>query len=262
MSVHSVALMGALASEAVKLSSLRSNRAVAIAAFLVIVGSGALQGLGLVSRLSDPRFDGQLIEARPMQFVDGVLWAQVLVAVLAVLAATGEFGSGQITLTLLAVPGRLPVLVAKGASVAVVGFGIGTIGAALAMAIPLAFLPAAGIEFPIDWPTGAGLALGSGLYLATIAVLATAIGMLVRGIVAGLATTLPLVTILPSVVASVPVAFVRDTAAFLPTTAGRVLISDLATSASLSPWQGFLVLLAWATALSAAAAVALRVRDV
>lgn len=66
-----------------------------------------------MSRLTDPRFAGQLIQARPMQFVDSVLWAQVLIAVIAVLAATGEYGSGQIKLSLLATPTRLPVLAAK-----------------------------------------------------------------------------------------------------------------------------------------------------
>jgi ABC-2 type transport system permease protein len=90
------ALMGAVASETVKLTTLRSNWILVAVALVMIVGSGVLQGLALVSRLTDPRFAGQLIEARPMQFIDSVLWAQVLIAVVAVLAATGEFGSGQI----------------------------------------------------------------------------------------------------------------------------------------------------------------------
>lgn len=196
-----------------------------------------------------------------MQFVDSVLWAQVLIAVIAVLAAAGEYGSGQIKLSLLAVPRRLPVLAAKTITAAVLGFGLGTVGAGLALGIPLMFLPSAGIDYPIDLPTGAGLALGSGAYLAAIAALGTAIGMLLRGVIAGLAVTLPLVTILPSVIASIPVQFIRDAAAYFPTTAGRMLISDLETSAALDPWQGYLVLLVWVIVLWAAAAVTLRARD-
>ena len=255
------ALVGAVASETVKLTTLRSNWILATVAFVMIVGSGLLQGLGLVSRLTDPRFAGQLIEGRPMQFVDGVLWAQVLIVVIAVLAATGEYGSGQIKLSLLAAPTRLPVLAAKTIAAALLGFGIGTVGAALALGIPLTFLPAAGIDYPIDLPTGAGLALGSGAYLAAIAALATAIGMLLRNVIAGLAVTLPLVTILPSVVSSIPIQFVRDSAAYFPTAAGRMLISDLETTAPLEPWQGYLVLLAWVVVLWAAAAVTFRARD-
>lgn len=255
------ALVGAVASETVKLTTLRSNWILAAVAFIMIVGSGLLQGLSLVSRLTDPRFAGQLIEARPMQFVDSVLWAQVLIAVIAVLAVTGEYGSGQIKLSLLAVPTRLPVLVAKTLATAVLGFGIGTIGAGLALSIPLTILPAAGIDYPIDLSTGAGLALGSGAYLAAIAALATAIGMLLRNVIAGLAVVLPLVTILPSVIASIPIQFIRDAAAYFPTIAGRMLISDLPTTAALTPWHGYLVLLAWILVLWAAAAVTLRAGD-
>lgn len=251
----------AVASEAVKLSTLRSNWILSIVAFFMIVGSGLLQGLSLVSRLTDPRFAGQFIEARPIQFVDSVLWAQVLIAVIAVLAATGEYGSGQIKLSLLAAPTRLPVLAGKTSAAAALGFGVGTVGAGLALCIPLTFLPAAGIDYPIDLPTGLGLAFGSGAYLAAIGALATSLGMLLRNVVAGLAVTLPLVTILPSVVASVPVQFVSDAAAYFPTTAGRMLISDLNTTAPLESWQGYLVLLAWVAVLWAAAAITLRVRD-
>ncbi|MFT4029421.1 MAG: ABC transporter permease subunit [Protaetiibacter sp.] len=255
------ALVGAVASETVKLTTLRSNRVLAAAAFLMIVGAGVLQGLSLVSRLTDPRFAGQLVEARPMQFVDSVLWAQVLIAVIAVLAVTGEYGSGQIKVSLLATPTRLPVLAAKTMAAAALAFGIGAVGAGLALSIPLTFLPAAGIGYPIELSTGAGLALGSGAYLAAIAALATAIGMLVRNVIAGLAVTLPLVTILPSVVASIPVQVIRDAVAYFPTTAGRMLISDLPSTAALTPWQGYLVLLAWVVVLWATAAVTLRARD-
>ena len=254
-------LLGAVISETVKLTTLRSNWTLAAVAFVMIVGSGVLQGVALVSRLTDPRFAGQFIEARPMQFVDSVLWAQVLVAVIAVLAVTGEYGSGQIKLSLLTTPTRLPVLGGKTIAVVLLGLGLGTTGAGLALSIPLTFLPTAGIEYPIDPSTGIGLALGSGAYLAAVAAMATAVGALVRNVVAGLAITLPLVTILPSVISSVPVQFIRDAAAYLPTTAGRMLISDLETSATLQPWQGYLVLLAWAAALWAAAAVTLRARD-
>ncbi|MGO8610240.1 hypothetical protein ACC848_45650, partial [Rhizobium johnstonii] len=75
--------------------------------------------------------------------------------------------------------------------------GLGTTGAGLALSIPLTFLPTAGIDYPIDPSTGIGLALGSGAYLAAVAAMATAVGALVRNVVAGLAITLPLVTILP-----------------------------------------------------------------
>lgn len=254
-------LLGAVASEAVKLVSLRSNRVLTAAALVLIIGSGAMQCVGLIARLTDPRFAGQHIEARPMQFVDAVLWAQVLIAVIAVLAATGEYRSGQITLSLLATPTRLPLLAAKAIAVAVLAFGVGVLGAAVALALPFAFLPDAGIDYPIDLQTAVGLALGSGAYLAAIAALSSAAGMLIRHVIPALAITLATVTILPSIIASIPVPLIRDAAAYFPTTAGRMLISDLPTTAALEPWQGYAVLLAWVAAVWIAAAVSLRARD-
>lgn len=255
------ALLGAIASEAVKLRSLRSNWILSAAALVLIIGSGTMQCVGLIARLTDPRFAGQLIEARPMQFVDAVLWAQVLIAVIAVLAATGEYGSGQIKLSLLALPTRLPLLAAKAITVALLAFVIGVVGAAVALAVPLAVLAESGIDYPIDLPTAVGLALGSGAYLAAIAALSSAAGMLLRHVVPALAVTLATVTILPSIIASIPVDVIRDAAAYFPTTAGRMLISDLPTTAALEPWQGYLVLLAWVAAVWIAAAVSLRARD-
>jgi ABC-2 type transport system permease protein len=70
-----------------------------------------------------------------------------------------------------------------------------------------------------------------------------------------------LVTIVPSVLSSIPVQFVKDAVGYLPSIAGRMLISDLAMTAPLEPWEGFLVLLGWAAAATVAAGLTLRRRD-
>jgi ABC-2 type transport system permease protein len=254
------ALLGSLASETVKLATLVSVRVLSLGAFAMIVLSGLLFSYGLVSRITDPRFVGQPITAVPIQFVDSVLWAQVLIVVIAVLAATNEYGAGQIQVTLLATPSRVPVLFGKVLATSGLGFVIGVAGSLVSMTLPLVILPRE-IGYVLDAPTLAGLTLGSGLYLAAIAALAAAAGMLVRNVVGGLVVMIPLVTILPSVLSSLPVQAVKDAVGYFPGIAGRMLISDLATTAPLEPWQGYLVLLAWVSVMIACAGLTLRLRD-
>jgi ABC-2 type transport system permease protein len=254
------ALVGSLASETVKLTTLVSICVLAIAAFAMIVISAVLLSYGLVGRTTDPRFAGQAVTAAPVDFVDSVLWAQVLIVVIAVLAATNEYGSQQIQVTFLATPTRVPVLLGKVLATAGLGFVVGATGTIVSLTVPLTILPSE-IGYTLDGAALVGLSLGSGIYLAAIAALGTAVGMLVRNVIVGLVVMIPLITILPSVLSSVPVQFVRDASGFFPGIAGRMLISDLATTTSLEPWQGYAVLLAWVFTAILLAGLALRFRD-
>jgi ABC-2 type transport system permease protein len=252
-------VFGALASEAVKLWTLRSNRVLATAGLLVIAGSGVLLPAGLLSRTTDPRFAGQTITAEPMQFVDSVLWAQVIVAVLAVLAVTGEYGSGQARLSLLALPTRLPWLAAKALVLATLSFLIGVIGSTISLGLPAVILAGSEILYAPEPGAVIGLALRSGTYLAAIALLATGTAAVLRHVVAALIAALGLLIVVPPVLSSIP--GIREAADYTPTQAGRRLISDLSTIAQLDPWAGFGVLVLWAVGALVVAGVLLRARD-
>jgi ABC-2 type transport system permease protein len=83
----------------------------------------------------------------------------------------------------------------------------------------------------------------------------------VRNVIGGLVVMIPLVTILPSVLSSLPVQFVREAVGYFPGIAGRMLISDLATTSPLAPWQGYVVLLGWVFVATALAGLTLKLRD-
>lgn len=155
-------LIGALAAETLKLWTLRSSQALAAVALLVISSSGALLSLGLRSRVTDLRFAGQTITAEPMQFVDSVLWAQIVVAVIAVLAVTGEYTSGQAKLSLLALPTRWPWLAAKAIVLGALGFLIGMIGAAISLGLSVLILSGSDVVYTPELGETVSLALRSG----------------------------------------------------------------------------------------------------
>lgn len=252
-------LVGALASEAVKLWTLRSNQVLATVALLVISSTGALLSFGLLARTTDSRFAGQTITAEPMQFVDSVLWAQVFVAVLAVLAITGEYASGQARLSLLALPTRWPWLAAKALVLAGLGFLIGVIGAAISLGLSALILSGSEVVYTPELGEVISLALRSGAYLAAIAVLAMGVAAALRHVVAALVAVLGLLIIAPPLLSSI--SGIREAADYTPTSAGRRLISDFPTVAQLEPWTGFGVLVLWAVIATLAASVLLRVRD-
>ena len=252
-------LIGALASETVKLWTLRSNQALAAAALLVISGSGALFSLSLRSRITDPRFAGQTITAEPVQLVDSVLWAQIVVAVIAVLAVTGEYTSGQAKLSLLALPTRLPWLAAKAVVVGTLGFLIGTIGAAFSLGLSVLILSGSEVVYTPELGEAVSLALRSGAYLAAVPVLAMGVAAALRHVVAALVAVLGLLIVAPLLLSSI--AGTREAADYTPTYAGRRLISDFPTFAELGPWTGYAVLVGWAVVALVVAGLALRARD-
>ncbi|MET4783644.1 hypothetical protein [Glaciihabitans sp. UYNi722] len=254
-------LMRATLSEVIKLATLLSNKILAGIALLMIAGSGALSALALTTRASNPKFAQETITANPLQFVDSVLWAQVIIAILAVLSVTNEYVSGQIKLSLLATPTRIPVLAAKTIAVASVAFVIGAVGALLSLSISLPIIGSTRIVYNLDPGVAVGLILGSGIYLAAIAILSTGLAMILRNVIAALAVTIPLITILPAILSSIPIEPVREAVSFFPTIAGRMIISNMNTSVPLTPWGGYCVLLAWAAIAWALAAFLLWRRD-
>jgi ABC-2 type transport system permease protein len=252
-------LVGALASETVKLWTLRSNQVLAAVALLVISSSGVLLSLSLRSRITDPRFGGQTTTAEPMQLVDSVLWAQIVVAVIAVLAVTGEYTSGQAKLSLLALPTRLPWLAAKAVVLGALGFVIGMTGAAVSLGLSVLILSGSAVVYTPELGETVSLALRSGAYLAAVAVLATGVAAALRHVVAALVAVLGLLIVAPPLLSSI--AGIRGAADYTPTYAGRRLISDFPTFAELGPWTGYAVLVGWAAVALVVAGLALRARD-
>jgi ABC-2 type transport system permease protein len=202
--------------------------------------------------------------------VAGLQFSQLVISVLAVLAITGEYRTGMIRSTLTAVPRRLPALWAKGLVVVAVSLVTGVVATALTWAVTLPVLRG-GYAVDLADPTNRRILLGAPLYLAAIALLAYGFGALLRHSAAALATVLGLLLIVENVVYMLRgVRFFEVISPFLPQTAGSRIVS--ATSAigateqargvvTLTPWQGYGVLVAWGLLILAVASVLLRRRD-
>jgi ABC-2 type transport system permease protein len=200
----------------------------------------------------------------------GAYLGQAVVAIVAVLAVSGEYATGMIRTTLAAMPHRTTVLAAKAAVVTAVTLAAGTLAVLGSVLAGRLILPGHGYTSANGYPmlsladgTVLRAAAGTVLYLALIALLSLGVAAAVRdaavaiGVVLGLLYLFPILT---QVVGSPGVA--RHLQQIGPMTAGlEIQASTGLAHLPIGPWAGLGVLAAWAGAALLAGALVLRVRD-
>ena len=250
-----------IAAERIKFATLRSNTVIVALVAALIAVSGALSALALVTAALDPANVDPILSTDPVRFLDTVLWMQVVLSIVAVMFATSEYSSRQILVTLIAVPTRVPVLLAKAVNIVFVGFVAGVIGASLAVTLPMLILPSGEIEYRFDLAEVSVLVLASGAYLALTGVVALSIGALIRNVAVAILLPTAVFTFLPSVLQSIGNETITTLTGLLPSMAGRVILSSFDSPAGLSGGWGMAVLAAWAVLLLGVAGWVLRARD-
>jgi ABC-type transport system involved in multi-copper enzyme maturation permease subunit len=211
------------------------------------------------------------------EYLVGTFAGLIAVGVVAALFITAEYRRNLIRVTFAASPRRGRVLAAKAVVVAAVSFVAGLVGAAIAVAIGTAVTHSRGYwEFPVSGPVEARVVVGTALLAAVTAVLALAIGTIVRRSAATVAIIIVAI-VLPYflAVASVVPLGVADWLLRITPAAGfavqgaypeygqvtGAIYAALSGYYPLSVWGGFAVLCAWTAVALAAAAYLLRRRD-
>ena len=242
-----------------KLRALRSTRWSALSAIVLIVGLGAIiAGSGTPYRISGSNTAAVGISTALL----GVLFAQLVVGLLGVLAFSGEYGTGMIRATLAVVPSRLPVLWAKVIVLAGLVLPVTLLCAFLDYFVAVAIESSrGGSAFSLSDPGVLRTVVGSSLYLTVVVVIALALGALLRRTAAGLSVFAAVFFVIPIVVGALPHT-ITGFAPYLPSNAGGTLWGNpLTTTQALSPWTGFAVLCGYAVVLTGLAAWRLRRRD-
>jgi ABC-2 type transport system permease protein len=184
----------------------------------------------------------------------GIYPGQAIVAVLAVMAVSGEYGTGMIRLTLAAMPRRMTVLAAKAAVVTGLVLAAGAIAVSGSLLAGGLILPGHGIGPSRGYPAISladgpvfRAAFGSVLYLTLIALLSLGAATALREAAAAIGTVLGLLYLFPIIAA---VAGSPDLARHLqqagPMTAGLAIQATTGLrSLPISPWAGLGVTAAW-----------------
>jgi ABC-2 type transport system permease protein len=202
--------------------------------------------------------------------LSGVELGQSAVAIVAMLAVAGEYGTGMIRVTLAAAPGRLTVLAAKAAVVTPLTLAAGTAAVLGSLLAGRLILPRHGYSPADGYPalsvadgTVLRAAGGSVLYLALIALLSVGIAVAVRESAVAIGAVLGVLYLFPIVsqFAGSP-GMQRHLEQVSPMTAGlEIQASTGLRSLPISPWAGLGVLAAWAAAALIVGALLFRFRD-
>jgi ABC-2 type transport system permease protein len=192
----------------------------------------------------------------------GVNVAQLAIAVLGVLVISGEYSTGMIRSTLLAVPKRLPVLWAKIAVFAAVSFVL-TVPAVLIGFFASQSILASHHILQISFGAhGVARSLfGGALYVTLVGIFALALGAIVRNTAGGISAFVGIFFVIPPLMNVLPTSWNNAISKYLPSEAGRQLFSLHQGAHSLSPLWGGLVMLGYCAVAVAAAAVLLVRRD-
>ncbi|MFI5753889.1 ABC transporter permease [Streptomyces sp. NPDC051569] len=187
--VRPATLGDALASEWTKLRSLRST-VWTLGVMIVLIAGIGLLAAALVS--GSPEDSGSVL---PLGLF-GTLLGSICVITLGVLTISSEYGTGMIRTTLTACPSRARVLAAKSLVFFLLVFTITTVTTAVVAALQVAIADTAapgGEEY-------LRATVGVGLHVATLGLLALAVGSLIRHS-AGAITIMIGVVLLPLVMA-------------------------------------------------------------
>ena len=242
-----------------KLRALRSTWWCALSAVVLIVGLGAaIAASGAPYHVSA----GNSAAAGVSAALLGVLFAQLVVGVVGVLAFSGEYGTGMIRATLAVVPSRLPVLWAKMIVLAALVLPVTLLCAVVDFFAATAIESSrGGSVISLTDPGVLRTVVGASLYLTVVVIIGLALGALLRKTAAGLSVFAAVFFVVPIVVGALPHK-ITGFAPYLPSNAGGVLWGNpLTTAHALSPWAGFAVLCGYAVVLTALAAWRLRRRD-
>jgi hypothetical protein len=248
-------------SEWTKLWSLRSTRWTLLVAILGMAGLGPLIAAVQMNRWNHMGLDDRLHFNAINTGLGGYHFAQLAIGVLGVLVLTGEYSTGQIRSSFMAVPKRLPVLWAKAGTFATVAFVLMLISGLVSFLASQSILTEHHVQTSLSHATALRAWIGAALYLAVLSVLALSLGAIVRNTAGGIALFAGLLFVVPGLAAILPTSTQNAINPYLPSNAGTTILSGVHEAHTFSPWGGFALFCGYTVLALAVAAVLMRRRD-
>jgi ABC-2 type transport system permease protein len=257
--------IGLLRAEWTKIRSVQSTLWSMLAFVVIAIGFSSLIALVINNTWNNPgSHSGHarlLADPTAVIFGAGLGLGQLAICVLGVLLISSEYSTGAIRSSLLAVPHRVSMLLAKAAVWAALDLVISAITVFVTFFITTAILHD---HVPISFsePGVTRAVLGAILYLVVLGLFALSIGGLIRHTAGAISVVIALVIVVPPLVSLIPGTIANHVHGYLPTVAG-VLVAQTSQQSGdvLSGWQGFGVFCIWTAVLMTACGWLLVKRD-
>ncbi|MFJ7086369.1 ABC transporter permease [Streptomyces griseus] len=239
-----------------KLRSLRSTWITVVSAVVMVLGVGLIMGGTYTSGGGDSDVDTVVLT------LYGSMLGQLCLIVLGILMTAGEYATGMIRSSLTAVPARLPVLWAKATVFAATVFTVMFATALVTFAAAQAFLHDTDQAASFTDPGILRALAGNAGALTLMGLIALGLGALLRSVPGAIGAVIGGVMILPEVLGMLPYDAVERAIMYFPTQATGALGSATPIPGTITPGAALLALSLWAGTTLAAAALALKRRDV
>jgi ABC-2 type transport system permease protein len=260
--IQRVRLRDGLASEWAKITTVRSTYWTLIATVLVSIGASIGLAAAFVASWNsiDPATRATLDISYPLV---GIQFGMLVIAVLGVLAISGEYSTGMIRTSLTAYPRRAWMFGAKLAVLAAVALATGLVvswGSYLAAA-PI--YGTKGVRLPLGQSGNLRAVLAAAVAIMLVALFGFGMGSLLRHTAGAITAVLGLLFVVPIITSLLPGSTGRAINRLMPSQAAQAMFITTSniTGRYLSPLGGFLTLLIWVAAFCVAAFVLFRRRD-
>ncbi|HET9718439.1 MAG TPA: ABC transporter permease [Solirubrobacteraceae bacterium] len=259
---HGVTMTGVIRSEWTKLWSLRSTRWSLLFAFVAMAGLGPLVAAVQMSRWPQLHPHERLAYDSINTAVGGYHLAQLAIGVLGVLVISGEYSTGMIRSSLMAVPRRLPVLWAKVIVFAVVSFLLMLVASLVSFYAVQAIVTQHHVQHTLGYPGALRTVIGAALFQTGLGVLCVGLGAILRNTAGGIAMFVGLLFVLPGISAILPSSVNNAISPYLPLNAGTTVASHTFDNPHhLTVWGGFGLFCAYAVLAVVLGAITLLRRD-
>jgi ABC-2 type transport system permease protein len=248
-------------SEWTKLWSLRSTRWVLLVSFIAMAAPGPIIAAVQMARWAHLSLHDRATFNSIDAGVGGWHLAQLGIGVLGVLIISGEYSTGMIRSSLMAVPRRLPVLAAKVLVYAGVCFVLMLVATLISYLVTQAIVSGHHLQHGLGSPA-LRVVVGNILFLTVLGAMCVGLGCWVRNSAGGIAAFVGLIFVLSGLVDILPVSIGNAVNPYLPLNAGTgVATYHFDNSHHLSPWGGFALFCGYTLVILIGAAVTLLRRD-
>jgi len=239
-----------LRSEFTKIGSVRSTVWTLLALFAVSVGIGAAVSsvvAGGWSQPSPPPVPGvpppppDIYEAAQVSLSGMLILGQLVIVVLGALVLSAEYSTGMIRTSLIAMPRRIVLYVAKAVAVAAVALAVSLVTAFTAFFLGQALLASSHHSATLAGPGVLRAVIGSALYLTLCGLFAFAAAAIIRNTAGTITAMIGLLFVLPVLVNVLPHGWQDALVRWLPSSAARAISATAGNPHLFSPWGQFAV---------------------
>ena len=258
-------LGGTLRSEFTKICSVRSTYQTLLVLFAVSVGIGAgISALSASGWSNTPPAARTPLDATQLSLTGMLVLGQLVIVVLGALVLTAEYSTGMIRTSLIAMPRRIVIYVAKAVAFAAVALVVSLVTAFIAFFLGQSLLASTHQSATLAGPDVLRALIGSALYITLCGLLAFAAAAIIRNTAATITAMIGVLFVLPVLVNLLP--WRDDLARWLPASAARAISATVwnagpQNSHVFSPWGQFAVFAVYTAVLLVVGGILFRKRE-